>query len=268
MSKQDPIVSDEELEAFVDARLDASQRARVAACLDACPKTAEAVTAHRRINAQLCAHFDGVLGEVVPSSLLRTASQAPRAPDAHPRAHPRAHRSRVLGIAAGIAAIGLLGGVAGWWWRDATVLAQSTREFVREAAFAHQIYAADPEHPVEFSVARRDELLAWLSRHLGTRLKAPRLAEVGFHLLGGRLLPASDGPAGQLMYESAAGERITLYLRADLTNRRELEFQFASDRDLPVLFWLDGPRGYALAGDLERGRMLRLAKVVYDQLGS
>ena len=130
MSKQDPIVSDEELEAFVDARLDASQRARVAACLDACPKTAEAVTAHRRTNAKLCAHFDGVLGEVVPSSLLRTASQAPRAPDAY----PRAHRRRVLGIAAGIAAIGLLGTVAGWWWRDSAVLAESTRKFVREAA--------------------------------------------------------------------------------------------------------------------------------------
>jgi anti-sigma factor RsiW len=264
MSDQDQIVSDEELEAFVDARLDVSNRARVAACLDAFPKTADAVTAHRRINAQLRAHFDGVLGEAVPSSLLRTASQPPHAPNAH----RRAHRRRVLGIAAGVAAIGLLGSVAGWWWRDSAVLAESTREFVREAAFAHQIYAADLEHPVEFSAPRRDEFLAWLSSHLGTNLKAPRLADVGFHLLGGRLLPANGGPAGQLMYESAAGERITLYLRADLANRRELEFQFASDRDLPVLFWLDGPRGYALAGDLERGRMLRLAKLVYDQLGS
>lgn len=91
---------------------------------------------------------------------------------------------------------------------------------------------------------------------------------MGFRLLGGRLLPASDGPAGQLMYESAAGERVTLYLRAALANRRELEFQFATDRDLPVLFWLDGPRGYALAGEIQRGRMLRLAKVIYDELGS
>jgi anti-sigma factor RsiW len=260
MSNQDPIVSDEELEAFVDARLDASHRARVAACLDACPKTAEAVTAHRCINAQLRTHFDGVLEEAVPPSLLHTASQPPRA--------PALHLGRVFGIAAGIAAIALFGAVAGWWWRDAAVLAQSSREFVREAAFAHQIYAADQKHSVELSTERRDELLAWLSSHLGTNLKAPRLARVGFHLLGGRLLPASDGPAGQLMYESAAGERVSLYLRTDLANRRELEFQFASDRDLRVLFWLDGPRGYALAGEIQRGRMLRLAKVVYDQLGS
>jgi anti-sigma factor RsiW len=260
MSKQDPVVSDEELEAFVDARLDSSRRARIATCLNTRPELAEAIVAHRRINAQLCAHFDELLDEAVPSSLLDAASQAPRT--------PVAHRRRVLAIAASIAVVGVSGAVAGWWWRDAKVLAESTRAFIREAASAHRIYAADQQHPVEFSAERRDELLAWLSSHLGTALEAPRLSPVGFHLLGGRLLPASDGLAGQLMYESTAGERVTLYLRADLANRRELEFQFATDRDLPVLFWLDGPRGYALAGEIQRGRMLRLAKVIYDELGS
>jgi anti-sigma factor RsiW len=31
--------------------------------------------------------------------------------------------------------------------------------------------------------------------------------------MGGRLLPAEDGPAAQFMYENGTGERLTLYFR-------------------------------------------------------
>ena len=47
--------------------------------------------------------------------------------------------------------------------------------------------------------------MTWLSRRLGRQLTAPDLAAQGFDLIGGRLLPASTGPAAQLMIRIRAG---------------------------------------------------------------
>ena len=70
------------------------------------------------------------------------------------------------------------------------------------------------------------------------------------------------------MYEDASGRRMTLYVRADLVNQHDVEFQFAPGHDPLVLFWLDGPHAYALSGEFDRGELLRIAKVVYDQMES
>src|SRR6266511_3479107 len=43
----------------------------------------------------------------------------------------------------------------------------------------------------------------------GWVVRAPELA--GLKLVGGRLLPGSAGPASFMMYESASGERFTIY---------------------------------------------------------
>ena len=47
--------------------------------------------------------------------------------------------------------------------------------------------------------------MQWLSKRLGRPLVVPDLAAVGFRLMGGRLLPAEDGPAAQFMYETGKG---------------------------------------------------------------
>ena len=109
-------------------------------------------------------------------------------------------------------------------------------------------------------------MLAWLSRRLGMPIGAPQLDPLGYRLIGGRLLPTPAGaPAAQLMYEDASGHRITLYIRADLRNSRDIEFQFAREHDVNVLYWLDGPRGYALSATLDERAMLPIAKVLYDE---
>jgi anti-sigma factor RsiW len=65
-----------------------------------------------------------------------------------------------------------------------------------------------------------------LSKRLGRQLVVPDLAVAGFRLMGGRLLPAEDGPAAQFMYENANRDRLTLYLRAGVGD--ETAFQQTS----------------------------------------
>src|SRR5205809_25292 len=75
---------------------------------------------------------------------------------------------------------------------------------------AHRLYIAEVRHPIEVT-ANENHLLPWLSRRVGTNLRAPDLSTFGLRLLGGRLLPGMNGPAALFMYEGLTGERITFY---------------------------------------------------------
>jgi anti-sigma factor RsiW len=253
MMVRPPPVTKEDLIRYVDDRLPPERRAQVAAYLHEHPETAEELEAQKRLNALLRECHRRVREEPIPPALLHAATGA--------RWHIRPRREALRAVTIAIAAA-IVGGAAGWLWRSITVEPQ-WQDFTRQAAAAHRVYTSERERPVE--VAARPELLAWLSRRLGTPIVAPRLDAFGYRLIGGRLLPGTGGtPAAQLMYESAEGRRFTLYIRADLRNWREIEFQFAHEEGVNVLYWLDGPRGYALASELDESAMRPLAKVVYD----
>ena len=100
---------------------------------------------------------------------------------------------------------------------------------------------------------------------LGKTLIAPDLDKVGYRLVGGRLLPAIEGPAAQLMYEDDEGGRLTVYLRADPASR-ETAFAFARVNGVNGFRWVDRGFGYAIFGDADHDRMLLAAKAVYEQI--
>lgn len=246
-------VTKEDLIRFVDGRLAPERRTQVADYLREHPAVAKELQAHQRLNALLRERYGSIRAEPVPAALLHAT--------ASPGGDRRGQTLRRVAIAA-VAVV--LGAVGGWLARSAVIEPPPWREFPREAAAAYRVYTPERDRPVE--IAARDELLAWLSRRLGMPIGAPQLEPFGYRLVGGRLLPTSGGaPAAQLMYENASGRRITLYIRADLRNSREIEFQFARANDVNVLYWLDGPRGYALSADLDERGMLPLAKILYDE---
>jgi anti-sigma factor RsiW len=124
-------------------------------------------------------------------------------------------------------------------------------------------------HPVEVTAAEEKHLVAWLSKRLDAPLRTPSLAAYGYQLLGGRLLPptrASDpAPLALLMYENAQGKRLSLLVKRE-ANNAETSFRFSEDAGARVFYWIDGPFGYALAGDLDRGELQTIARAVYQQL--
>ena len=79
----------------------------------------------------------------------------------------------------------------------------------RQAAIAHAVYAPEVRHPVEVPATEEQHLVAWLSKRLGTGLKAPKLAPLGYELVGGRLLSGSNGPVAHFMYQDTRGIRLT-----------------------------------------------------------
>ena len=115
--------------------------------------------------------------------------------------------------------------------------------------------------------ARRRISLTWLSHRLGLSLTAPDLTAQGFELIGGRLLPASTGPAAQFMYQDTSGRRLTLYCRAT-SEPGETSFRILHRGKLAALYWHDAGIAWALLGELPQAELLRLGHLAYQALNS
>ena len=223
-------------------------------------------TALRRLHREL-------LDEPVPASLLAAAGMASA------RQPAQARWLRWGGIAAGVVLAFAAGWLANVQWvasqaAGAWARAPATREFVRSAEVAHAVYAPEARHPVEVAAAEQQHLVQWLSKRLDRPIKVPDLSAQGWQLVGGRLLPGSEGARAQFMFERSGGERITLYIGslagaatgAAAGRVNESAFRFSSDGPVPSFYWIDHGFGYALAGPLSRAALLDLATAVYRQL--
>jgi anti-sigma factor RsiW len=253
-----PPITTDTLHAYADDRLDAAGRAAVEAWLAEHPEAAEEIQAWRHNDALLRAAYDPVLAEPIPER-LRLAARPTRRP--------------LLRIAAALAWLAL-GTSLGYGLRgmegptsSPTTLAAS---LPRDAAIAHAVYVPEVRHPVEVGADQEAHLVAWLSKRLGTPLRVPTLGAEGYALVGGRLLPGEGGPVAQFMYQQGDGRRLTLYVRGgdgtDKHANRETAFRYAREDGLSVFYWVDGPLGYALSGDLPREELLPIATAVYRQL--
>jgi anti-sigma factor RsiW len=252
MSEPMLTVNEDELLAYADGQLDEARRAEVAAWLSDHPAEASRVEEYRRQNEALHALFDPVLEEPVPPRLHRP--------------QPASWRMPLLRHAAVVAWLAI-GGTLGWFLHGMQEnRSAATTAFVRQAAIAHVVYTPEVRHPVEVGAEQEAHLSAWLSKRLGVSVKAPHLGEAGYELVGGRLLPGGNGPAAQFMYQDGRGQRLTLYVRTDGDGSRETAFRYAREHNVGVFYWIDGPLGYALSGDLDKPELLKVAQAVYHQL--
>lgn len=169
----------------------------------------------------------------------------------------------------GLAATLALGIASGYLARDWLEESTSMPPIAHVAMYAHAAYVPEVRHPVEVAASEQQHLVAWLSKRLSTPLRAPSLDAAGYQLLGGRLLPPTDSsdpaPIAMLMYENAQGRRLSLLVKRESTNR-ETAFRFSEEGSTRVFYWIDGPLGYALAGDLPRDELQVVARLVYRQL--
>ncbi len=259
-------ISEAELHAYVDAQLPAVRHAEVEAWLAGQPEAAARVAAYRQQNEALRDLFQPELAAPLPDALCRLA-EPPPAVDRQGRGFfPRASLQR---LAASVL-IGLLGGAAGWlahgvFQAGAGQQAQML-PLPRQAAVAHVVFSPDMRRPVEISGDQEEQLVKWLSKRLATPVNPPKLGNLGYALVGGRLLPGNRGPVAQFMYQDAAGLRLTLYLTPESLPATDVGFRFAREGDVNVFYWVDRQFGYALSGVIDKGELARIATAVYDQM--
>jgi anti-sigma factor RsiW len=251
-------VTEADLQAYVDGRLDPARRAVVDGWLAARPEEAERVAAYRRLGGEVRAAYQAMLSEPLPEGLVRLGG--------------RARRLRQAALAAAWVALGVaLGAIATLELKAArpgsSPLASESAIMARRAAVAHATYSPEVRHPVEVGASEEAHLIAWLSKRLGVQVRVPKLNEAGMSLVGGRLLPGENGPVAQFMYETTNGRRLTLYVRQERAHNIETAFRYARENNVGVFYWIDRDCGYAIASsDLGRDELLKVAELVYKQL--
>jgi anti-sigma factor RsiW len=244
-------LSEDDLHAYVDDRLDPERRCAVEAELAQSPADAARAAAYREQGAALHAFFDPVLGEPVPERLRNVRASAGR-------------RGARYAIAAGWF---VAGAALGWLANELLGERPSARpSLARQAAVAHAVYSPEVRHPVEVGAAEQEHLVNWLSKRLGAKLRAPHLSREGYELVGGRLLPGDNGAVAQFMYQDAKGKRLTLYVSRLAADNRDTAFRFSQEDKVAVFYWIDGRLGYALSGEMSKPELRDIATAVYRQL--
>jgi anti-sigma factor RsiW len=256
MTDRDSPVSEDELHAYVDGELPADRREAVAAWLAEHPEQAALVAAWRAQAESIRARFDSIADEPVPDRLkidnLLRATRANR-------------RSWTAVAAAAALAAFLVGGATGWMARGATAGSPPGFEmFTAEALDAYKLYVVEVRHPVEVPGSDRAHMTQWLSKRVGYEQSIPDLRELGLSLVGGRLLPGPTGAAAFYMYESAAGDRYTIYCAKARMPETSLRYK-GGDR-YAAFYWVDDKVAYVVSGPAEREKLEVVSKAIYDQI--
>ncbi len=253
MSRRDAM-DEGRINAWLDGELSPEARAELDRAAQSDPRLAARLATDRALRDALREAFDPVLHEPVPARLLRAAL-------------PRPWSWWRRGVAA--AACVILGAALGWQVAHlpGTAPGAGSRPVSIEAAAAHAVYLPEVRHPVEVDASQRTHLDAWLSKRLAHPMVSPDLGAFGLRLVGGRLLPDAGRPAAQYMYESADGERITVYARVEARAAAPTALRFDEDRGFQVIHWHDEDgMAYAVTGRLDRARMEQVARAVHEQM--
>ncbi|HKO70519.1 MAG TPA: anti-sigma factor [Bradyrhizobium sp.] len=250
MTNRNIPVTEDELHAYVDNELPAERRADVEAWLASRPDDAERVRSWLAMADALHARYDTVADEPVPRRL--EIERLVRQP-----------RKWFYGAVAATLAAFIAGGGLGWLAHGAAASPSTFQNFTGDALEAHRLYVVEVRHPVEVPGSERAHLQQWLTKRCGWDVRAPELGATGLKLVGGRLLPGPTGPASFLMYESASGERFTVYTARAKTETTQM--RYAKQDGDGALFWADRGVGYVVSGSTDRERLTQVARLVYDQ---
>lgn len=255
MSARRDSVDEAMLHAYVDGELDDHGRLEVEEWLGSHPDDRFRVSEWIAQRQRLHELFDPVLAEPVPDAIAGVTTP-----------NRRGHLSRRIAAIAAAIVLFVAGAVCGWLFGHFQIGVQGQGRVVAERALnAYRIYASEVRHPVEVEATQKAHLVAWLSKRLGTQIKAPDLTETGFKLVGGRLLPDDTSPAAQFMYQNDAGRRITIYIVANRPTR-ETAFQIYNKGPINSFFWLGSDCTYAVTGEINQQSLLNVARAIYQQL--
>jgi anti-sigma factor RsiW len=260
MSETNPAVTEADLHAYADGQLPDAERARIETWLAGNPDDASRIAAWQAQNAGIKALF-------APHERSRDGDIALVAGKKPVSLWPR--RTAIATAAVIVFAVGALSDryVPALFEKPELQLAAS-ETLPKQAQTAFLVYASEVRHPVEVFANEEAHLATWLGKRLAIPdLKVPSLQTLGFHLVGGRLLPVDGKPGAMFMYEDQSGQRLTVMVGRNKENRTT-SFRFASADNVETFYWIDGELGYAVTGEISRDMLRQVAEECYRQFPS
>jgi anti-sigma factor RsiW len=249
-------VSEEDLHAYVDGRLDAGRREIVDRYLRDHPDVAASVTADISQRNALRDAFRAYAASPTPPQLNLTRLVEARL---------RRRRAPWRVAAAVILAFGV-GAGGGLWFGSRPLTGISA--LAEEAAISYTVYAVDQHRPVEIPAEHRDLMTRWLSTRLNRPVAPPDLSAAGYELLGGRLVASPHGAAALFVYENAQHKRLIIYVRPMEQKGETRGIKAVDVNDLDGCAWIEHGIGYSLIANEDYAHLLELSQHVKQQLAS
>lgn len=258
MSDTGKPVTEQDLHAYADGQLPADDMARVETWLASHPDDVARIREWQQQNRTIQAIFAPYRTNRPGDEDLLKTQPAPET------AAPHRWRLRGLQTAAAVALFGL--GIAVGHYLPASLAPaiEARAALGDEASSAFLIYASEVRHPVEVRADEKDHLVKWLSKRLGQKLAAPDLSARGFSLVGGRLVPVNGRAGALLMYEDAAGKRLTMLVGQSAADA-VTSFRFAAQGSIETFYWIDEKLSYAVTGEIPRDVLRGVAEDSYQQ---
>lgn len=243
-------VGDDDLQAFLDRRLPPERLAVVEAYLASHPDIAARLSRTTELEARLSGALRDKFEEPIPAR-LRVATLT---------AHRDRRRYALLRRAAAIVLIVGASGAGGWFSHDFAARPDRLTAASANADAAFRTFSVEVRHPVEVRATEALHLTQWISARLQRPLTPPDLGALGFHLMGGRVLPTAGAPAALLMYDNDLGTRLTVYVQPMPIDSEE--FHYLSRDDVRTVFWARDRLALAVTGRATQPDLLAVAQAV------
>lgn len=243
-------ISEDDLQAHIDGRLDARRTAEVEAWLRDHPQQAQRIDAVSRERDALRAALLPIAEEPIPPQLNVSHLVSGRRPA----------RRGMWQAAAAAAVLVIAGGAGGWSLRGAADRPRAgISALAQEAAASYAVYAPDQGRPVEIDASNRGQLVAWGARRLARPVRVPDLSAAGFRLLGGRVVVTPHGPAVLTMFEDNRGTRLVMLSR-NMTTDKNAPMREQTRDGIGSVSWSRDGLGYSLVGPLAPGVLNPIAR--------
>lgn len=257
-------IQEDDLHAYVDNQLSEEKRKAVEDLMQNDRTVAEKIHQWQQQNEAISIYFDKTSFDDIPEQLNIDAFKN-NTETKNNIVKPLGSR-KYYAIAASLLLM-VASGSGGWFAHGMfNSTQQSTPSFVKLAISAYEVFSVEVLHPVEVGVDKKDHLLAWLSKRIDHPIKVPELEKYGFKLLGGRLLSMQESrPAAQFMFENNKGKRVTLLVsKSAIYKDRDLIFQ--KEKTVNSFYWMDSEVAYSVSGKIDREKLRKLSKDIYQQI--
>ena len=248
-SQTGPVTQDE-LHAYADDLLPVGRIAAVETHLRDHPADAQRVADWRFINAALLRHADAAVTE--PPQFAMADMLEPRSEG---RWRAIAASALWLGIGIGAGALG----------QQLAFRPDAAMRVAQETQGAYAVFSPEVLHPVEVGADEADHLSDWLGKRLGRPIPIPSLNDLGFALVGGRLMVADGAPAAMMMYENASGGRLLLYVAGNSDPDATSPMTFRRLEDSGIVTWIRDGTAYGVGGSFSETELMPAAQSIRAQ---
>ena len=249
-------ITEDDLHAYVDGRLDDARNAEVCSYLEKHPGVASRFASYSAQRTALRTAFDPVAEEPIPTRLNLNHMIAAR------------RRNRVSAWRLAAAAVVLLfaGGSGGWYMHDMmSPPNEGVVALAREASDSFATYAADRIRPIELRADNMVELVDWATERMGRKPVLPDLSQSGYRLMGGRVVSTPHGAGLMLMYDNDQGTRLVMLTRPMAVDQARTMTPHSQGK-VDGWSWASNGMGYSLVGALPSATLHPLADDVRRQV--